>query len=127
MKNQIVTHNAPAAIGPYSQAIHISNMIFVSGQLPIDPVSGIMASDVASQTRQSLQNIKAILTQANCSMDNVVKTTVFLSNMDDFSAMNNIYEQFFSSPYPARAAVEVVRLPKNALVEIEAIAAYTQP
>ncbi len=122
MKNQIKTANAPGAIGPYSQAIDTGSMVFSSGQLPIDPATGAMPADITMQTRQSLTNVKAILESAGLSMDNVVKTTVYLSDMADFTAMNAVYETFFQSPFPARSAIAVKTLPKNALVEIEVIA-----
>lgn len=123
MKKQIVSAHAPSAIGPYSQAIALGNMIFVSGQLPLDPTTGHLETGIIDQTRRSLKNIKAILEQENCGMEDIVKTTVFLSDLNDFSAMNEVYSEFFSAPYPARAAVQVAKLPKDALVEIEAIAA----
>ena len=125
MKQRINTDNAPAAIGPYSQAIDSGNgLVFVSGQLPIDPATGTFPEGgVQEQTRQSLTNAKAILEAAGLSLANVVKTTVFLADMDDFAAMNEIYAQFFSEPFPARSAVAVKTLPKGALVEIECIAA----
>ncbi len=123
MKSVICTENAPGAIGPYSQAIRVGNLLFVSGQLPIDPATGLFPADVAAQTRQSLCNAKAILEAAGSSMDQVVKTTVFLSDMNHFGAMNAVYGTFFTEgAYPARSAVEVARLPKDALVEIEVIA-----
>ena len=122
MKNQINTANAPGAIGPYSQAIDTGSMVFASGQLPIDPATGAMPADITMQTRQSLTNVKSILESAGLSMDNVVKTTVYLSDMADFTAMNAVYETFFQSPFPARSAIAVKTLPKNALVEIEVIA-----
>ena len=117
------TPNAPAAIGPYSQGIQAGSTIFVSGQLPIDPATGAFAGeDVASQTRQSLTNIKNILAAAGASMNDVVKTTVMLKNIGDFAAMNAVYAEFFTEPFPARAAYQVAALPKDALVEIECIA-----
>lgn len=120
----ISTPLAPAAIGPYSQAVRFGGLIITSGQLPIDPVTGTMPADIAGQTRQSLKNVQAILAEAGIGMDKVVKTTVFLNDMQDFAAMNQVYTAFFDeSGYPARSAVEVARLPKDALVEIEAIAA----
>lgn len=123
MKKAIHTNNAPAAIGPYSQAIEANGMIFVSGQLPIDPATGAFAGeDIAAQTRQSLTNIKNILAEAGAGMEDVVKTTVLLKNIADFTAMNEVYAEFFTGDCPARAAFEVAALPKNALVEIEAIA-----
>lgn len=119
----IHTPNAPAAIGPYSQAIEAGSTIYVSGQLPIDPVTGAFAgNDIASQTRQSLTNIKNILAEAGTDMSSVVKTTVMLADIADFAAMNAVYAEFFSAPYPARAAYQVACLPKNALVEIECVA-----
>jgi len=123
MNTAIHTDKAPAAIGPYSQAIAAGNTIYVSGQLPIDPASGAFAgADIASQTRQSLTNLKNILLAAGADMGSVVKTTVYLANIADFAAMNEVYAQFFTAPYPARAAFEVACLPKNALVEIECVA-----
>ncbi len=125
MKTRINTSNAPAAIGPYSQAIDSgAGIIFVSGQLPIDPATGAFPEGgVKEQTRQSLTNAKAILEAAGLSLANVVKTTVFLADMGDFAAMNEVYAEFFSEPFPARSAVAVKTLPKNALVEVECIAA----
>jgi len=123
--NAIQTPQAPAAIGPYSQAIDSgAGLVFVSGQLPIDPATGAFPEGgVQEQTRQSLTNARAILEAAGLSLKNVVKTTVFLADMGDFAAMNEIYAQFFCAPYPARSAVAVKTLPKGALVEIECIAA----
>ena len=125
MKEIISTTGAPGAIGPYSQAVKAGDLLFVSGQLPIDPATGAFAGDdIAAQTRQSLTNVKAILEAAGSSMDKVVKTTVFLSDMNNFGAMNEVYATFFTEgSYPARSAVEVARLPKDALVEIEVTAA----
>ena len=123
MKQVIHTDTAPAAIGPYSQAIQIGQLLFTSGQIPIDPETGAMVEGgIQEQARQSLNNIKAILNAAGTNLGAVVKTTVFLQDMNDFAAMNEIYAQFFQEPYPARSAVQVGRLPKDALVEIEAIA-----
>ncbi len=121
----IQTEKAPAAIGPYSQAIDSgAGLVFVSGQLPIDPATGAFPEGgVQEQTRQSLTNAKAILEAAGIGLQNVVKTTVFLADMGDFAAMNEVYAQFFSAPFPARSAVAVKTLPKGALVEIECIAA----
>ena len=121
----IHSDNAPAAIGPYSQAIDSgARLVFVSGQLPIDPATGAFPEGgVKEQTRQSLTNAKAILEAAGLGLGNVVKTTVFLADMADFAAMNEVYSQFFSAPFPARSAVAVKTLPKGALVEIECIAA----
>lgn len=121
--NAISTTNAPAAIGPYSQAIKVGGLVFVSGQLPIDPATGAFAEGgIKELTRQSLTNMKAILEEAGTSMANVVKTTVFLADMNDFAAMNEVYAEFFAAPFPARSAVAVKTLPKGALVEIECIA-----
>ena len=123
MKQVIHTDSAPAAIGPYSQAIQIGDLLFVSGQVPIDPSTGaIVEGDVKAQAQQSLNNLKAILNAAGTNMGAVVKTTVFLADMNDFAAMNEVYAQFFQEPFPARSAVQVGRLPKDVLVEIEAIA-----
>lgn len=121
-RTAIATSNAPAAIGPYSQAIDAGHTVFVSGQLPICPVSGAMADGVAAQTHQSLENIAAILKQAGLGMDSVVKTTVLMQDLGGFAEMNEVYGQFFSGTFPARAAYQVAKLPKDALVEIEAVA-----
>ena len=122
-KIAIHTDHAPAAIGPYSQAIQAGNTIYVSGQLPIDPATGAFAgNDIAAQTRQSLTNMKNILNAAGADMCDVVKTTVLLADIADFAAMNAVYAEFFTAPYPARAAFQVACLPKNALVEIECVA-----
>lgn len=123
MKNVISTTAAPGAIGPYSQAIDAGAFVFASGQIPINPADGTIPEGIEAQTRQSLANVKAILAQAGLTLDNVVKTTVFLHNMDDFAAMNKIYGEEFNAPYPARSAVAVKELPKQVLVEIEVIAA----
>ena len=122
--NAIHTENAPAAIGPYSQAIDsMAGIVFVSGQLPIDPATGSFPDGgIKEQTRQSLLNARAILQAAGLDLSNVVKTTVFLADMGDFAAMNEVYAQFFSAPFPARSAVAVKTLPKGAMVEIECIA-----
>lgn len=120
----IVTSAAPAAIGPYSQAIEVNGFVYASGQLPIDPATGAFPEGgVQEQTRQSLLNVKAILEEAELTLANVVKTTVYLADMGDFAAMNEIYSQLFSQPFPARSAVAVKALPKGALVEVEVIAA----
>lgn len=119
---QIDTPKAPAAIGPYSQAMQAGNLIFVSGQLPINPADGTMPSDIKAQTRQSLENAKAILEAAGATFANVAKTTVFLADMSLFAPMNEVYAEYFSAPYPARCAFAVKELPKQALVEIEMIA-----
>lgn len=124
MKKIISTDRAPAAIGPYAQAVQMSGMLITSGQLPIDPATGAFPDGIEAQTRQSLTNVKEILAEAGVGMDSVVKTTVFLSDMNNFGAMNEVYATFFSEGnFPARSAVEVARLPKDALVEIEVIAA----
>ena len=123
MKKVFATTNAPGAIGPYSQAVQAGGMVFVSGQLPIDPATGAFAgNDVKSQTRQSLTNIKNILASEGIGMDQVIRVGVFLKDMNTFGDMNEVYGEFFEGDYPARAAVEVARLPKDALVEIEAVA-----
>ena len=119
----ISTIKAPAAIGPYSQAIYVGNLVFTSGQIPIDPATGIIVEGgIREQTRQSLSNVKAILESAGLTMGNVVKTTVFMADMNDFAEMNSVYAEFFAEPYPARSAVAVKTLPKGALVEIEVVA-----
>ena len=123
MKTVISTTNAPAAIGPYSQAIRVGKIIFTSGQIPIDPATGsFVEGGIKEQTRQSLLNVKAILNEAGTTMDHVIKTTVFMADMNDFAEMNSVYSEFFNTPYPARSAVAVKTLPKGALVEIEVIA-----
>lgn len=122
MKKIISTDKAPAAIGPYVQATQIGDLLITSGQIPIDVTTGAFPEGIKAQTRQSLNNIKAILEEAGYTMADIVKTTVFLNDMNDFAAMNEIYAEFFDGTYPCRSAVEVARLPKDALVEIEAIA-----
>ena len=123
MKKIIATTAAPAAIGPYSQGIEGGSIVITSGQLPVDPVTGAFAEGgIAGQTRQSLTNVQAVLAQAWLTMENIIKTTVFLKDMNDFAAMNEVYATFFPENPPARSAVEVARLPKDAMVEIEAIA-----
>ena len=117
------TEKAPGAIGPYSQAMRIGNMIFTSGQIPLNPATGEMVTEIAAATKQSLENVKAILEVEGATMDNVIKTTVFLSDMNNFVAMNEVYATYFPQNPPARSAVEVARLPKDAVVEIEVIAA----
>lgn len=120
------SENAPAAIGPYVQAVDLGNLVFLSGQIPLDPKTGTMADDISAQTQQSLANVNAILTAAGCKVSNIVKTTIFLADMNDFVAVNTVYEQFFklhNASFPARSCVEVARLPKDAKVEIEVIAA----
>ena len=130
MKKVISTHEAPAAIGPYSQAIQVGaqssavgNLVFTSGQIPIDPATGVLVDGgIKEQTRQSLLNVQAILKEAGLTMEHVVKTTVFMADMNDFAEMNAVYAEFFTEPYPARSAVAVKTLPKGALVEIEVVA-----
>ena len=122
-KTAIHTEQAPAAIGPYSQGIKAGNTVYVSGQIPIDPATGEFAGeDIAAQTRQSLTNIREILKAGGADMSHVVKTTVLLKDIADFAAMNEVYAEFFTEPYPARAAFQAAALPKGALVEIEAVA-----
>ena len=122
----ISTKQAPAAIGPYSQAIRVGNLVFTSGQIPIDPATGaFVEGGIKEQTRQSLTNVKAILEEAGLTMANVVKTTVFMADMNNIADMNAVYAEFFSEPYPARSAVAVKTLPKGALVEIEVVAELT--
>lgn len=123
MKKAYSTTNAPGAIGPYSQAVQVGDLVFVSGQLPIDPATGEFAGDdIKAQTRQSLANVKNILASEGISMSQVARVGVFLKDMNMFADMNAVYGEFFEAPFPARAAVEVARLPKDALVEIEAVA-----
>jgi len=124
VKHVIATSLAPAAIGPYSQGIRAGNLLFVSGQVPIDPVTGalIEAKDIQSQTRRVLQNLQEILAAGGATLDNVVRTTVFLKNMSEFAEMNGVYGEFFRESPPARATVEVARLPKDVSVEIDCIA-----
>jgi 2-iminobutanoate/2-iminopropanoate deaminase len=123
MDKQILnTQNAPAAIGPYSQGIKAGNLIFTSGQLPINPQNGELVADIEGATKQSLDNVKAILESSGSSIEKVVKTVVFLRDMNDFAAMNAIYATYFPNNPPARSAVQVARLPKDAIIEIEAIA-----
>ena len=123
MKEIISTQKAPAAIGPYSQAVRAGNLLFVSGQVPLDPATGeLVTPTIQAQATQALTNLKAIVEQAGGTLDNVVKTTVFLNSMNDFVEMNRVYKTFFEAECPARSAVQVARLPKDVLVEIEAIA-----
>jgi 2-iminobutanoate/2-iminopropanoate deaminase len=125
MKTIVATNQAPQAIGPYSQAVKANGFLFLSGQIPLDPVTGQMVyGGIAVQTRQVLTNIKAVLAAEGLTMANVVKTTVFLQSMDDFAAMNKVYGEFFPSEPPARSTIEVGRLPKDAGVEIEVVAVY---
>lgn len=121
-KQTLNTQNAPAAIGPYSQAVKVGNLIFTSGQLPINTQSGELIADIEGATKQSLDNVKAILESSGASMDTIVKTVVFLRDMKDFAAMNTVYATYFPSNPPARSAFQVAQLPKDAIVEIEAIA-----
>ncbi|MCC8180894.1 MAG: RidA family protein [Planctomycetes bacterium] len=123
MKTRINTSEAPAAIGPYSQAVKSGDMVFASGQLPVDPATGKLVDGLEAQVEQVMKNVKAVLAEAGCTYDNVVKTTVFLQNMADFAAMNAIYANYFDSEVkPARSTVEVAKLPMGALVEMEFIA-----
>jgi 2-iminobutanoate/2-iminopropanoate deaminase len=121
-KEVIFTDKAPKAIGPYSQAIKFGNILFISGQVPVNPATGELTGDIKVQTRQVLENIKSILSAAGASANDIVKTTVFLKNLDDFTAMNEIYSVYFPKEAPARSTVEVARIPRGALIEIEAIA-----
>ena len=124
MKDVISTNNAPAAIGPYSQAISVNGMLYTSGQIPIDPKTGnLVEGGITEQTVRVLENLKGVLQAAGASFDKVVKTTVFIKNMGDFATVNEIYGTYFKAPYPARSCVEVARLPKDVLIEIECIAA----
>ncbi|PDY48097.1 RidA family protein [Bacillus pseudomycoides] len=122
MNAVISTQHAPGAIGPYSQAMKAGNFIFTSGQLPIDPKNGEMPETIENQTKQSLENVKAILEEAGSDLSKVVKTTVFLKDMNHFAQMNEVYRTYFTENCPARSAIQVARLPKDALVEIEVIA-----
>lgn len=122
MTKVVKTNKAPGAIGPYSQGIDIGNMIFFSGQIPLDPETGVMSEGIEAQTRRALDNVKGLLESQNLTFKNVVKTTVFLDNIDDFATMNGIYAEYFEEPYPARSAVEVAKLPKGALLEVEVVA-----
>ncbi|MGG7058314.1 RidA family protein [Clostridium nigeriense] len=121
-KEIISTPNAPAAIGPYSQGIKIGDMVFTSGQIPVNPVTGEIAIEIKAATKQSLENVKAILEEAGTSLDKVVKVVVFIKDMNDFAKVNEVYGQYFTENTPARSCVEVARLPKDCLIEIEAIA-----
>ena len=119
---EIRTNNAPLAIGPYSQAITINNMVFTSGQIPVNPLTGEVPAEIEAQANQVFTNLKNLLEASGTSIDKVVKTTVFIQNMDDFPIVNKIYETYFTKPYPARSCVEVSKLPKDVLIEVEAIA-----
>lgn len=120
-KKQVHTDKAPAAIGPYSQAIDLGGLVFTSGQIPVAP-DGSVSDDVAEQTRQCLENLSAVLEAAGSSMERVIKTTVFITDMDQFGTINQVYAGFFGKPYPARSCVQVAKLPKGVSVEIEAVA-----
>ncbi len=123
MRDAIATDQAPRAIGPYSQAVRTGRLVFCSGQIPLEPTTGAMVDgDIAAQTRQVLQNLGAVLEAAGATLDSVVKTTVFLADMNDFAAMNEVYATFFTSPAPARSTVQAARLPKDARIEIDVIA-----
>jgi 2-iminobutanoate/2-iminopropanoate deaminase len=123
MRQAIATASAPKAIGPYSQAIRAGSLVFVSGQVPIDPVTGnLIEGDIVAQTRRAFQNVGEILKAGGASFDHVVKTTVFLADMNDFAAMNEVYGTFFAPPFPARATVQVARLPRDARIEVDVIA-----
>src|SRR6266852_5927662 len=125
MKQAVSSPDAPKAIGPYSQAVRAGQLLFVSGQVPLDPATGqLVAGDIAAQTRRVFDNIGAVLAAGGRSFNDVVRATVFLADMNDFAAVNDVYGQYFSEPYPARATVQVARLPKDARVEIDAIASY---
>lgn len=124
MKAEIIkTNKAPEAIGPYSQGQRIGNLIFTSGQIPINPETGVLATEIREATKQSIENVKGILEEAGSSLSNVVKTVVYIKNMDDFALVNEVYTEYFEGSLPARSCVEVARLPKDAVIEIEAIAA----
>lgn len=122
MKNVISTDKAPAAIGPYSQAIEVNGMVYTSGVIPVDPATGVIPEDVTAQARQAIGNLLQLLEAAGCSAADVIKTTVFIKNMDDFGKINEVYADLFVEPFPSRSCVEVARLPKDVLIEIEAIA-----
>ncbi|GKU23409.1 RidA family protein [Clostridium folliculivorans] len=122
MKNIISTENAPKAIGPYSQGISIEKLVFTSGQIPLDPATGELITEIKAATKRSMLNVKAILEQAGSSLDNIIKATIFLKNIDDFNSVNEVYGEFFKENPPARSCVEVSRLPKDAVIEIEVIA-----
>lgn len=121
-KHVISTKLAPAAIGPYSQAIEVNGMIYTSGMIPVIPETGEIAEGIESQTRQALSNVKALLESQGSSMEHIIKTTVFIKNMEDFAKVNEVYATFFAKDFPARSCVEVARLPKDVLIEVEAIA-----
>ena len=122
MKKEIRTKNAPAAIGPYSQAIEVNGMLYTSGMIPIDPATGeLVTGSVEAQAEQALTNLKSLIEASGSSMDKVVKTVVFIKDMNDFAKINGIYEKYFTAPFPARSCVEVARLPKDVAIEVEAI------
>ncbi len=121
----VSTDKAPAAIGPYSQAQIVGNLVFASGQIPVDPATGLIPSGVEAQAHQAFKNVAALLAAAGSDISKVVKTTVFIKDMNDFAAINAVYAQYFTEPYPARSCVEVARLPKDVLLECEAIAERT--
>lgn len=121
-KEIISTTNAPAAIGPYSQGIKIGDMVFTSGQIPVNPATGEVVTEIKAATKQSLENVKAVLEQAGSSLDKVVKVVVFIKDMNDFAQVNEVYGQYFTENAPARSCVEVARLPKDCVIEIEAVA-----
>jgi 2-iminobutanoate/2-iminopropanoate deaminase len=126
VKHAVSSADAPKAIGPYSQAIRVGQLLFLSGQVPLDPATGQMVEgDVSVQTRRVMDNLAAVLTSAGLSFANVARTTIFLADMNDFAKVNEVYGSYFAEPYPARATVQVVRLPKDARVEIDAIASFT--
>lgn len=122
MKTIIKTDNAPAAIGPYSQAIEVNGTVYASGQIPVNPATGQIPEGIEAQARQVLENVKNLMAAAGCSMSQIVKTTVFIKNMEDFGTINKIYSEYFEGACPARSCVEVARLPKDVLMEMEAIA-----
>ncbi len=122
MKTVIATDKAPAAIGPYSQAIEVNGIVYTSGQIPVNPATGQIPEGAAAQAQQAFTNVTNLLAAAGTSMENVIKTTVFIKNMDDFAIINEVYAKYFPSPYPSRSCVEVARLPKDVLLEVEAIA-----
>ena len=123
MKKEISTKNAPAAIGPYSQAIEVNNMVYTSGMIPINPATGeLVTGSVEEQAKQAFSNLKALVEASGSSMEKVVKTVVFIKDMDDFTKINAIYEDYFVAPYPARSCVQVAKLPKDVAIEVEAIA-----
>ena len=119
----IQTNNAPAAVGPYSQAVELGSLVFASGQIALDPATGKLAEGIEAQTHQALKNAQAVIASSGAKWENVVKTTVFITNVDDFAKVNEIYATYFKQPYPARSCVEISRLPKGALIEVEVIAA----